>query len=171
MNYPYFYTATILEWKHLLKPDKYKDIIIQSLYFLSKQNKIKVFGLVIMPNHIHLIWQILDGNTLNKIQLSFMKYTAQQIKADLAVNHPLVLEKFKVISKDRKYQIWERNPLSIQLFSKEVLEQKLNYIHNNPYHEKWNILNESGAYHYSSEEYYKNETNNFGFLVHYHELF
>lgn len=56
MNYPYFYTATILEWKHLLKPDKYKDIIIQSLYFFSTQNKIKVFGLVIMPNHIHLIW-------------------------------------------------------------------------------------------------------------------
>jgi putative transposase len=69
MNYPYFYTATILEWKHLLKPNEYKDIIIQSLYFLSTQNKIKVFGLVIMPNHIHLIWQILDGNTLNNIQL------------------------------------------------------------------------------------------------------
>ena len=61
-----------------------------------------------------------------------MKYTAQQIKADLTINHPLVLEKFKVSAKDRKYQIWERNPLSIELFNKEVLIQKLNYIHNNP---------------------------------------
>ena len=56
MNYPYFFTATILEWKHLLKPDKYKDIIIKSLLYLSEQNKVKVFGLVIMPNHIHLIY-------------------------------------------------------------------------------------------------------------------
>jgi len=171
MNYPYFFTATILEWKHLLKPDKYKDIIIKSLLYLSEQNKVKVFGLVIMPNHIHLIWQIQDGNSLDKIQLSFMKFTAQQIKSDLALNHPLILEKFKVMAKDRKHQFWERNPLSIQLFSKEVLVQKLNYIHNNPYHEKWNILNEIGSYYYSSEEYYKNDTNNFGFLVHYNELF
>ncbi len=34
MNYPYFYTAIILEWKHLLKPDKYKQIIIDCLAFL-----------------------------------------------------------------------------------------------------------------------------------------
>ena len=26
--YPDYFTATILEWKHLLKPDKYKDIIL-----------------------------------------------------------------------------------------------------------------------------------------------
>jgi hypothetical protein len=41
MNYPYFFTATILEWKHLLKPDKYKDIIIKSLLYLSEQKKLK----------------------------------------------------------------------------------------------------------------------------------
>lgn len=171
MNYPYFFTATILEWKHLLKQDKFKDVIISSLRYLSEQNKVKVFALVIMPNHIHLIWQIIDGNSLDKIQLSFMKYTAQQFKADLVVNHPLVLEKFKVKAKDRRYQFWERNPLSIQLFSKEVLVQKLNYIHNNPYHEKWNILDKNGQYYYSSEAYYKNESNEFDFLVHYDELF
>ena len=31
--YPQFFTATILEWKHLLKADIYKDIIIESLPF------------------------------------------------------------------------------------------------------------------------------------------
>jgi REP element-mobilizing transposase RayT len=171
MNYPFFYTATILEWKHLLKLDKYKQIIIDSLAFLCNQNKVKVYGFVIMPNHIHLIWQINSKYSLDKIQQSFMKYTAQQIKADLTINHPLVLEKFKVSAKDRKYQIWERNPLSIQLFSKEVLIQKLNYIHNNPYHEKWNIIHQNGNYHYSSELFYNNLPHNFHFLTHYNELF
>ena len=32
--YPQFFTATILEWKHLLADDKHKDIIINSLKFL-----------------------------------------------------------------------------------------------------------------------------------------
>jgi putative transposase len=29
--HPQFFTATLLEWKHLLKADEYKDIIINSL--------------------------------------------------------------------------------------------------------------------------------------------
>jgi hypothetical protein len=33
---PQFFTATILEWKRLLKPDKYKDIIVLAYNFLLK---------------------------------------------------------------------------------------------------------------------------------------
>jgi len=40
-----FFTATILEWKHLLKPDKYKDIIVESLKFLSLENRAIIFAL------------------------------------------------------------------------------------------------------------------------------
>ncbi len=53
--YPDYFTATILEWKHLLKQDSYKDIIVSSLEFLVKENRIKVFGFAVMSNHIHVI--------------------------------------------------------------------------------------------------------------------
>ncbi len=56
-EWPKFYTATILEWKFLLSEEKYKSIIISSLQYLVKSNKIKLYGFVIMSNHIHLIWQ------------------------------------------------------------------------------------------------------------------
>ena len=49
----YFFTATIKEWKHLLKPDKYKEIIVDSLRFLVAEKRVRVCGFVIMPNHIH----------------------------------------------------------------------------------------------------------------------
>ena len=39
---PQFFTATILEWKRLLKPDKFKDIIISSLEFLVKNKRVQV---------------------------------------------------------------------------------------------------------------------------------
>ena len=58
-QYPQFFTATILEWKHLLANDTYKDIIISSLKFLVNDGRVIIYGFVIMPNHIHLIWQIL----------------------------------------------------------------------------------------------------------------
>lgn len=56
--YPDYFTATILEWKHLLKPDKYKNLSISSLEFLVVQKRIKVYGFVIMSNQIHIIWQV-----------------------------------------------------------------------------------------------------------------
>lgn len=37
-----------------------------------------------MPNYIHLIWQIQDGHKKAKVQQSFLKYTAQQMKFMLA---------------------------------------------------------------------------------------
>ena len=83
--YPDYFTATILEWKHLLKQDKYKDIIISSLEFLVKNGRIKVYGFTIMSNHIHLIWQVQQGYQPKEIQLSFMKYTAQMIIKDYEI--------------------------------------------------------------------------------------
>ena len=74
--WPQFYTGTILEWKPLLKPDKYKDIIIQSLQHLTANKKITLYDFVIMSNHIHLVWQVLPRKTPEQIQHSFMKYTA-----------------------------------------------------------------------------------------------
>jgi hypothetical protein len=65
-HYPQFFTATILEWKHLLKPDKYKDIITESLSFRVKEKQIFVYGFVIMPNHIHIICQVREGYSESK---------------------------------------------------------------------------------------------------------
>ena len=60
-EHPQFFTATILKWQHLLKPDKYKDVVMQSLQFLVRDKRILLFGFVIMPNHIHVIWQMQAG--------------------------------------------------------------------------------------------------------------
>ena len=53
-EYPQYFTATNLEWLKLLKPEKYKDLIISSLCFLVEDNRAKIFAFVIMDNHIHL---------------------------------------------------------------------------------------------------------------------
>jgi putative transposase len=57
-EWPQFFTATNLEWKKLLQPDKYKDIVIDSLRFLVTDGRIKLYAFVIMSNHMHLIWQM-----------------------------------------------------------------------------------------------------------------
>ena len=127
-EYPQFCTATNLEWKRLLKPDKYKDIITGSIRFLVQDKRVKIFAFVIMENHIHLIWQMLPDNDPEAVQRDFLKYTAQRIKKDLQKNHPAVLPHFKVDAKDREYQFWERNALSVELRNHFVFIQKLDYV-------------------------------------------
>lgn len=164
-----FFTATILEWKHLLKPDKYKQIIVDSLRYLVEQNRVKIYAFVIMPNHLHLLWKMEEPHKREDVQRDFLKYTAQQIKYDLVKNHPLVLERFRVDAKDRRYQLWERNPLSIYCYSVAVTEQKLDYIHNNPLQERWQLASLPEAYLFSSAKFYIENTDDFGFLTHYRE--
>ncbi len=157
-----FFTATILEWKGLLKNDKYKDIILESLKFLTGENRIRVYAFVIMDNHIHLIWHIQFPHILMSVQRDLLKYTAQQIKFDLLANHPSILEQFRVQAKDRQFQFWERNPLSVALFSERVVRQKLDYIHNNPVRK--HLVDFPSDYHYSSAKFYEAGIDHFGFL-------
>ncbi len=124
--YPQFFTATILEWKHLLVTDSMKQIIISSLKYLVNEGRVEIYGFVLMPNHVHIIWQIQDGHEKARVQQSFLKYTAQQMKFTLAGHDIKELEKYKVKASDRAYQFWERNSLSIDLWSRPVFIQKLN---------------------------------------------
>ena len=99
INFTYhtqFFTATIFKWKQLLKDDAFKDIIISSLKFLHKEGCIVIYGFVVMPNHIHIIWQIQDGYIKEKIQLRFLKYTAQQMKFKMVDENNRMLDEFSL---------------------------------------------------------------------------
>ena len=93
------------------------------------------------------------------------KYTAQQIKKGLTKNHPAVLEYFKVNAKDRVYQFWERNALSIELRTDKVFEQKLNYLHYNPV--RAGLCNLPEEYAYSTAKWYETNINNWEFITQY----
>ncbi len=101
------------------------------------------------------------------MQRDFLKYTAQMLKFDLQRHHPNVLEKFRVVAKDRQYQIWERNPLSVYCYTPVITAQKLDYIHLNPLQEKWKLAETPEAYPYSSARFYLQNDTDFSFITHY----
>jgi putative transposase len=162
-EWPQFFTATIQEWKHLLKEDKYKNIIVDTLKFLIKEEKLTVNGFVIMSNHIHIIWQSKGSNSIKLIQNSFIKYTAKEFKKELEKENKLKDYEVKVIY--GKYNFWQRDSLNIELFTAAVFNQKLNYIHYNPV--KAGICSLPEEYHYSSALFYEKGIDNFGFMEHY----
>ena len=118
-----------------------------------------------MSNHLHLIRQVLVPFLPEKVQQSFMKFTAQQIKFDLEKTDPKLLAELKVDAKDRQYQVWERLPLKTELYTPQVFAQKLNYIHNNPVLAK--LCKYPEEYYYSSAWFYLDGTDDFDMLTHY----
>ena len=167
----YFYTSTIVAWKRLLKNDTYKQIIINSLKILVERKCIVIYGFVIMPNHIHLLWEILKKNGNEDADTSFTKFTAHEFKRDLGNNYPKILALFESDKNDRSYQFWQRDPLAVRIFSREMFIQKLEYIHLNPLQEKWNLADRPENYYWSSAKYYEDGTNIFGFITHFMERF
>ena len=159
----YFFTATINKWQTLLLEEKYKQIVISSLKYLSNAGLIDVLAFVIMPNHLHLIWRIKGENGGESVQGSFVKYTAHEFKKILK-NEPNRLEQYKVNASNKKYEFWQRDPLSIPLYSKDVIIQKLNYIHNNPLAKHWQLAVEPSGYKYSSARYYELGIKDFDFI-------
>ena len=82
----YFWTSTIVEWKRLFKNDTYKQVIVDCLKNLVERKCIAVYGFVIMPNHVHFIWEMLTKNGKEMPDTSFTKFTAHEFKRDLKKN-------------------------------------------------------------------------------------
>jgi REP element-mobilizing transposase RayT len=164
----YFWTATIHNWEKILLSDDFKETITGSLQYLSEQCLIDVFGFVIMPNHMHLIWRLNEMNGKEMPSGSLLKYTAHQFKRMLP---PEELVKFKVSAANKEYEFWQRDSLAVELYSPDVANQKLEYIHLNPLGERWNLVDDPCDYVYSSALFYECGKSRFDFLKHIGEEF
>lgn len=159
-----FITVTCLEWKPVLADDRFKEIIIDSLRFLSKEERITVYAFVIMQNHFHMIWQIMGDHERKNVQRDFLRFTSQQILKHLRNERSPLQDELLVHAKDRIRQVWERNSLGIPLWSEKVIDQKLEYIHYNPV--KAGLCEYPEDYKYSSARFYYKNKKDWNFLVH-----
>ena len=150
----FFWTATINKWQRLLWKDDYKNVIVSYLQYLSDAGKVDVFALVIMPNHIHLIWRVNEMNGKETSQGSFLKYTAHEFKKMLKSDTDNNLYSYAVTAANKRYELWQRDSLAVHLYTKEVAYQKLDYTHYNPCTERWKLVSDPCCYIYSSAEFY-----------------
>jgi REP element-mobilizing transposase RayT len=163
-EYPEFITVTCLDWKYLLGTDTRKNIIVDSLRFLSQDARAIIYAFVIMSNHFHLIWQFHGGRHGSVVLRDFLKYTSQQLLRNLAEQDMKLHEELRVNDCDRIYQVWERNSLRTQLWTQKVFNQKLNYIHWNPV--KAGLCEFPEQYRYSSASFYILNETEWDFLSH-----
>lgn len=146
----------------LLKEEKFKMIVINSLKYLVESKEIVIYGYVIMDNHIHLIWHVIGTKTNEQIQRSLLKFTADEFKKELKINNESFLEEFLVNKKDRNYQFWKRDSIQVDLYSEKFFRQKLQYIHDNPI--KAGLCSMPEEYLYSSSAFYETRIDKLGLM-------
>ena len=152
----YYLTFATVEWIDVFTRKRYKDIVVESLRYCQKEKGLELFSWVLMSNHMHLIVKAKEGYKLSAIIRDFKKFTAQQIiksiKEEPESRREWLLSEMlkagKANSKEQTYQLWRNDNHPIELYNNEVINQKINYIHNNPVEE--GIVVKAEDYLYSS---------------------
>ena len=60
-----------------------KMIVIRSFQWLKQNDLVNIYGYVIMPNHIHVLWEQLKMNGKETPKASFEKYTGHMFLTQL----------------------------------------------------------------------------------------
>ena len=131
---PHFLTCTVVNWMPLFSKVEFTEIIFNSLNFLQRQQRLKLYGYVIMENHLHLI---ASATSLSKEIGNFKSFTARCIIDLLQKNSSnYILNQFEFYKLKHKtkqeYQVWQEGFHPQVILNEEMFIQKLDYIHNNP---------------------------------------
>lgn len=150
----YFVSSSVLGWISIFNQDCYSDILIMELKYRRDKGQIKLFGYVIMPNHIHLI---ISSEKISNIMRSIKSYTARKIIDDLILKeNENVLNQLKILKKKSKiqseYQMWQEGFHPKLIISEKEFRQKLDYIHYNPVSK--GLIDEPQNWKYSSYSNY-----------------
>jgi REP element-mobilizing transposase RayT len=79
-NQPYFITTTVLDrTPHLTNPEA-ANIVLSALKWLEKSNRMLLEAAVVMPDHLHFVATLKNGE-LSRLMQSLKGYTARQINA------------------------------------------------------------------------------------------
>ena len=132
-HFPYFLTATTVNWLPLFSNPDIAQIVFDSFIFLQKENRLTIYAYVLMENHLHLIATAED---LSKEIANFKSFTARKsIDYYIEQNNQFILKQLafhKLPHKtDRDYQFWQEGNQPKRIQSEATLRQKVDYIHFN----------------------------------------
>ena len=86
-----------------------KMIIIESFQWLVQHELVHIYGYVVMPNHIHVLWEQLKMNGKETPKRSFEKFKGHMFLKHLKSNGEN-LNQYATRQKDRNYLFWQRAP-------------------------------------------------------------
>lgn len=160
---PYFVSFAAVHWIDLFIRNEYKDILLDSISFCQREKGLEVFAWCIMTSHVHLIIGT-HKNPMQDILRDFKSFTSRKLRLAIEENPTesrrewmlkMMYDTGLANSNNRGFQLWQQHNHPIELVTNEMIDQRLNYLHNNPV--EAGFVSEAHEYLYSSARDYAGE--------------
>jgi REP element-mobilizing transposase RayT len=153
-NALYFLTFQVVGWADIFTRKAYRDIVIESFKYCRTNKQLKIYSYVIMSNHVHCI--LSSENNLSDTIRDFKKHTSKSILKEIENQNESRSEWLKMIFKyhakynkrNKNFQFWTQENHAVELSNNEMIDSRVNYIHQNPV--KAGIVQNEYDYLYSS---------------------
>ena len=157
----FFITYTCHQWISLIDRINGYDIIYNWFDHLKSKGHF-INGYVILPNHVHVLISFINARqSINTIIGNGKRFMAYEIIERLKKNDETTLlnqlsASVEIKRKENKklHEVWEVSFDWKDCRSNEFVWQKLNYIHNNPCKEKWQLAINPIEYLHSCAKFY-----------------
>ena len=136
----YFVSFATVYWIDVFTREIYLKVLVDSIRYCRTHKGMELFAYCFMPSHVHFIFRDSNEDPTSLLR-DFKKHTAKKLLEAIDGNpqesrKEWLLFMFERAGKKKgnisKYQFWQHNNKPIELWSTEVIKQKLDYIHNNP---------------------------------------
>jgi REP element-mobilizing transposase RayT len=137
----YFVGFNVVMCLDVFTCNEYKDIALVNLSYCQKNKGMEIFAWCVMTNHMHLVFRSINGLDPASILGDFKRFTSKAI-VNAIINNPkesrkeFLLEQFKKAAQKtsnvNNYQFWRHDNKPIELWSNEVIQEKIQYVHQNP---------------------------------------
>jgi putative transposase len=130
----YFITSTIVEWLPIFTSAACCDIMVKALLHVRERKVLQIHAWVILDNHFHAI---LSGPDLSSTLRGLKGFTAQALIEQLRIERrEWLLNQLAYYCASHKkmseHQVWQEGVHPQAIDSDKVMEQKLDYLHDNP---------------------------------------
>ena len=153
LNTARFVTFSCYRRHKLLQAPPVIRVFLETLEFVCRQYEIRVFGYVVMPEHVHLVVHPPDSIKLGPVIGQIKSKSASRIVTERLLVFPAncSIEKAGV----RRQAFWQPRCYDHNCRSPETVVEKINYCHNNPV--KRGLVTEPGVWRWSSFTWYAGE--------------
>lgn len=137
----YFLTLTVVDWIDIFTRKEFCEDLVDSLRYCQQNKGLKIYAWCLMPSHLHLVVSVdPDSGKLSDIMRDFKKFTSKKIIKSIneiaESRRDWLLDRFyfagKYDPKIKNYRFWQEGLHPIELSTTKFIDQKVNYIHQNP---------------------------------------
>ncbi|GHA80972.1 REP-associated tyrosine transposase [Pontibacter akesuensis] len=136
----HFVSFAVVYWIDVFTREEYFAILTESMHYCRKQKGMEIYAWCIMPSHVHLIFRA-KANNPSVLLKELKTYTSKQLQKAIAEHNQesrkawvlWLMERAGQKNSNVKHrQFWQQHNKPIELWSATVIDQKIDYINNNP---------------------------------------